>query len=452
VNVSLRIALAMFAFWPMQSWVSWICGPLLLIGLATGTFDLASVAAMFIVMAPAYGGGVALRIVSSPGVLHLRPNGRRRILLGATGTITLVALLTTLPVLVFELAGLRIPNHSSVFELPALGTFLSFWGATALLWVGTFITSRVQLLFAFSWIVFGAVIFIFSALPISPDQRAQVLFVCGAVVWAGFALWYTRTASIVRPGWFAGWLRAQSPLDFGQLSLRRWLGRSATGEGTASRPVALCQYFTGTDSTRAQLLMGMAFALLWVVAYQLYDRAGGRPPVDYLMFLSLFPVSFSLVLVRRARLVWLRAGLDRAGLFAAVERHALRAGLALFSMPVVVLVTMSLVLRPDQTAGILLFAVTQVIANACLLHAGLTVTRGWNVENVLMFVGLGLLFLVMSIILQPHRGAFVWTYVATIAAFSGLTLVLRHYALRAWQTLDWRVAGPLPGTVGRQRG
>jgi hypothetical protein len=169
------------------------------------------------------------------------------------------------------------------------------------------------------------------------------------------------------------------------------------------------------------------------------------------MFLSMSTIFSSPALVARARMLWLRAGLDRDALFLAVERQALRGALAMLVIPVVVLVTMSLMHRPGLALPILLYAATQVVFNVLFLHAGLTATRGSGFESVLVFIALGLPFLVMSIILQPGRGAFVWTYVATIGVSAVLTLLLRRCAMRAWRQLDWRVAGPLPAGIGQQK-
>jgi hypothetical protein len=219
-----------------------------------------------------------------------------------------------------------------------------------------------------------------------------------------------------------------------------------------SRPVALCQYLTGAESTRAHLLAGTAYGFLLALAFQfVIEPTRERTPADYLMFVTIGSASLSYVLVRRARLLWMRAGLDRAGLFAVTERHALRAVLAMFCVPALILVPMALVQRPDLTVSILLYLAAQLTAATCAQYAGLTVTRGWNVTSFAMCIGLSLLFLVMTITLQPHRGAFVWTYLATIVVFGGLTLVLRRSALRAWRSLDWRVAGAMPPTVGGQR-
>jgi hypothetical protein len=201
----------------------------------------------------------------------------------------------------------------------------------------------------------------------------------------------------------------------------------------------------------APLLAGAAVTVVGALGFHLTSGAEERTPMDYLMFLPMSAIFAAPSLVARARLLWLRAGLDRAALFLAVERQALRAALAMLGIPVVVLVTMSLMHRPDLGLPILLFAATQVVANVLFVHAGLTVTRGSNFESVLMIVVLGLLFLVMTIILQPGRGAFAWTYVATLAVFAVLTLLLRRYAARAWRELDWRVAGPLPAGIGNRK-
>jgi hypothetical protein len=454
VKASLRVAWTLFSFEPLQSWVLLACGVVAGIAMLARAFDVAAIFAMFMVMNPAFNGGRILRIVSSPTVLNLRPHGRLRVLLGATGTITLVAMVWTLPVLVFQVTGWRVPDRSatSVFSLPAQGSFVLSWGATAGLWVWAFFASRSNVLFGFSWIPMGGVVLLANALHLPAQRLAGVMFVAGAVAWTAFAGWYLGTSSVTRPREEAGGWRLQSPLDPGQLLARlRSSGARAAGNAPVPRAAALCQYLVGSTSTLPQFLLGTLFAVLWTAAYQFYDRTDGRVPVEYVFFLPLFAVSISLALVRRARLVWLRTGLDRAGLFATAERQALRAVLATCSVPAVVLVAFSLNLRTDLAAQILLFAMMQLVANACFIHAGLAVTRGWDLVEVLRMVGLGLLFVVMTIVLQPHRGAFIATYVATIVVFAALAIAMRRAAARAWRDLDWRVAGPLPAGVGPRK-
>lgn len=438
MKASLRIALTLFSYQAVQSWVILVCAIGAVIGVLVRVYDVTGVFVTFLLMSPAFFGGMALRTISSPTALHLLPYGRRRMLLGATGTITLVALIWTTPVTVFQLLGLRTPDGSSMFDLPPPGTFLSGWGVTALVWVWSFFASRHRYLFGFSWIPFGLTIQLIGQLHLRPDLRANVLFVAGAVAWVGLALWYLQTPSVMRP--FEASDRA-----------RGGPRRPRIDQAPVPRPLALHKYLAGTWSLWPQVLTGTAITLLWLVVNRLLDGTNRELPVDYLLFISFASFWSSPQLVRRARLVWLRAGLDRAGLFAATERHALRAMLALLGLPTVILVATSLVQRPDLTAAILLFAATQWVVSFCFLQAGLAETRGVNLETVLVFGGLVVLFLVMSITLQPYRGAYLATYLATIAVFGGLALLLRRSASRAWRTLDWRVAGPLPDGIGPQR-
>ncbi len=456
MKAPLRIALTLFSYEAWQSWVILVCGVVIGIGFLVREYDVSAVFAIFMVMGPAFGGGLVLRSASSPTVLHLRPHGRCRILLGATGTITLVALVWTMPVLVFQLTGLRIPDGSSVFDLPALDSLQWSWGATALLWVGSFAASRFQLLHAVSGILFFVPVILFGQVHIPPNQLAGALFVAGAAAWSGLAFWYLRTPSVTRPIWIVDRARAQPPLDPGQWLARLRSTRSSAGEAAVSRPVALCQYLTGSDSTWMHVLGGAALALLIAVVIRfapvddVMEADGG---LKYVVFFSLIGATsvYPNLLVRRARLLWLRAGLDRGGLFAAAERHALRVQLATFMAPSAVLVAMATARAPDLAAAIFLFAATLLIAATCFLYASLGATRGWNARSFGLFIVLGVPLFAMTGILQPHRGAPIWPYLATMAVSGGLVLVLRNSALRAWQRLDWRVAGPPLARVGQQR-
>lgn len=469
MNAPLRIALAYFSIVPLQRWLNRIFGTLLVIALITGAFQgragrggayvLALLSAVLMALAPAVAGGAALRTTSSPVVLHLLPHGRIRMVLGATLAITLLALLLTLPVLMVQLTGGSIPGAVAGFSAPTVGHFLFLWGFIALLWVVMFIVSRNQSLFLLSFILLIAIIRtiaeVVAQLPVTADQVAMGQFALGAAVWIAFALWYLGVGSVVRPDWMSGWASGQSATPWTDMGTRRWFGRADRNVAPVSRSRAMHQYLVGIDSSWTPLWVGGLYAVVLLATFPFLPNIHReRLPVFYLMHLTLFSaLALAPIIVRRTRLLWLRAGLDRASLFATAERHVLGVQLAVFCIPLVLFVGHSVMRQPDRTTAVLLYAGTQCVAALGFQYAGLTVTRRWKAGAIILFVVLGLLYVVASGLLTVtvQQGAPDWAHVVALCVFGTLAVALRAHARRAWRTLDWRVAGsPLP-QFGRSR-
>ena len=125
-----------------------------------------------------------------------------------------------------------------------------------------------------------------------------------------------------------------------------------------SRAVAIRAWLLGTSSRAGFLLPGVISALVLMLMHQLLQRIspdGGPLPVVFVNILAWIVASLASVVARRARMLWLRAGPDRAGLFALGERTALYAGGLMMLSAAVMLTAYSIAIRPDLAIRILVF-------------------------------------------------------------------------------------------------
>jgi hypothetical protein len=350
------------------------------------------------------------------------------------------------------------------FTTPALSMFQLVWGYIALAWVVVFVLSGYQILAPLSFIVLiviaGAAVRLATSLSITADQFATSACVAGVVAWIAFALWHVNTASVLRPGALAAWTNT---VPFPELirSKSRWL--SARESVKVSRPIALSQYLGGSGSLWTQVQLGgfiVAILLLLPKSLPAFHSAFDttlqslRSPYQasgLWLIISIGALSWVPQIVPRVRLLWLRAGWDRAGLFAAAERHAQLAMLATLSIPLLLFVTLSLVQRPDLALNILLFIFLQLACAMCLVYTGFTATRAGKVPRITACIGLVIVFTVMSRSMEPDKELSAWAYIVALAIVCTLALGLRWIARRKWLVLDWRVAGP-PLLAPWQRG
>jgi hypothetical protein len=148
---------------------------------------------------------------------------------------------------------------------------------------------------------------------------------------------------------------------------------------------------------------------------------------------------------RRARMLWLRTGSDRASLFAMAERKGLLAALWSLLLLTAALAALTLLRRPEHLAALVVFALAQIPVWACLFYGGLCLTRGWTAEEVLLFIGLAVLLVFEMATLQPFQvlragGLSPASMSLGVGVAVLLIPLLRWYARRRWLALDWRVA------------
>lgn len=439
----IRIALTYFTFSPLQSWLcaiglSTVAFSLLVrlvAGAGPGAMALAFIGVALVCMGPVFGGGVILRHGSSRHTMMLRPYARLRLLLGTTLAMSVVALLVVMPFLLDKPAdpqGNRAPAIADVFAIA--------WGVLAMDWICVFALSAYRLGPALLWIAPVVTVNLFRYQPPQQVPAPVVALVAGVGLWAAFSAWYLRRRSH-GPSLAAG-IGSLATNDAG---LRSPFLPSTTPPAPRSLPEARRKWLFGDASWTNHALIGAGSTLLVVVLlFWLLDRVPAREKslTGGLLYIGLLISSFSCGywLVGRSRALWLRTGLDRAGLL----RHAEVAGLlpvvitALASILIIVLT--QLWLRPDLLVPILLNALAQMTLAACLAYAGLSFTTSWSVETVLGFIASWMLGMSGFILLGAGRSP--RYLVVAIALLSGLALLLRTNALRRWRSLDWRVKRP----------
>lgn len=448
MNASVAVALAYFSFVGLQKWLNWIFGALLAVGLVIevraetshslgGGLALATVSAVLMMVAPVFAGGLVMRVGSTRTALHLRPEGRRHMLVGATLAVTFAAILLSSPILVAQLGNVDMPGKTSRFTHPALGMFEIMWGGIALVWIIVFALSRHQILAAFSFVLVTAlangVFWSGSWLPITADQFGTLVMVTGAGSWIAFARWYLRTPSVTPPGWNPGGAALTAPVlvRFGNW---RGIGQALGGTGE-QRSTAVCQYLTGFDGLRHQILLSTLVTLLFL-AEALFSDLPMRPQqASMFFFIGVFGTP---ILVTRSRLLWLRSGLDRNGLFQVVERQAWRHVLSLCSLPAAFFVASSFILAPGQTLRVVLFLLSQLTFAICLVYAGLAATRA----SKTVLIGVVFPSVLLWIFMDPEARFSDRTSAIALAVAVATAFGLRAYARSQWLKLDWRLSGP----------
>jgi hypothetical protein len=265
------------------------------------------------------------------------------------------------------------------------------------------------------------------------------VFVAGLACWAAFAAWYLRTASVTRPDF---------PLmsggsDPSVTPLGSLLVQVGAPSGPVSRSQGQLQYLFGCASPLFFVLNGAWIAAI-VVVLQLLTVGSLFERTDQLLGFLNIVVFMSCAIgfnaVRRARLLWLRADLDRRGLFRLVEKQGLQFSMTTWLCASALLMTCALVDRPELAPTLLLFFALKATATVALFYGSLAMTEVSSGRDIALGSGIGLLMLAQGVVLQPRSDpsseALTWALIATV----GISIALRGYAARRWRTLDWRVA------------
>ncbi len=439
----LTVALAYFNFLPLQRWLS--SGGLLLVatslpvrgfagarGVALG---LSISGAILLVLAPAFGGGVVLRQASSLAALSLRPHGRLRIFLGTTLALNLVVLLVTLPFLLDAPVGARAnlpPSAADVFAIA--------WGFMALNWVSVFAVSRYQFGLVFLWIIplVGANLLRF--VPPQDLLEPVAALLAGLLLWGGSGIWYLRQRTHA-PLAFAG---PGTSTTEAPPSLPHFL-EPAEFPLLRSMPRARQQWLSGGVSLRPSVMAGVGQALLvLVLLLWLVDQPMGRDKalLGNLPYMGVQIACFmgAYWLVGRSRVLWLRGGLDRAGLLRHAETNGLLPAMITSLSAALVIIVAQTWLRPDLLPTILLNALAHLTLCACLGYWGLSFTHSWSGGMAIESFGAFMLGAVGNIALGASRSPDFLLGAPAVLAI--LALLLRAHAGRRWRNLDWRVKRP----------
>ncbi len=187
-------------------------------------------------------------------------------------------------------------------------------------------------------------------------------------------------------------------------------------------------------------------ALVVLPIYFLQRKSSGGPimlPVTFVTIFSGVAGGMSYMVARRARMLWLRAGLDRAGLFALGERTSLVAFSQMVLSAAVVLGVFSIVVKPEMTARILIYVVTQLAYATVVFYFGLSQTRAWTAAGVAGCILIGLGMIAQMILLLPQNARIPPAIAPALFGISVLlALLLRHHARKRWLTLDWHLTRP----------
>lgn len=452
MSTVLRIALTYFEMVPLQRWLNLTGLLLLALGAVLGVFadnvdEAKSVfmaclfGVMCIVICPAFGGAIAMRATSRPSVVHLRPHGRLKVLLGTTLAIALIVVGLAIPTIAANLAmvlnGLQPANR---FGEPA-AVFVVLGSLIMVGWIILFALSRTMLVaLAFPLVVMGGMKVSF-LLQTHPRLIAILLVTVGPVAWLLFSLWYLR-AGRIKPPQFTPDSTSTSGADYAT----RWLFDRERPNAPATPSAATMHYLLGVGSYRVFLLTGLWVALLFL-AMQLVIPSKAQQNNGLLMSMLPFLVFNSAIMgyttARRARLLWLRAATDRAGLFAAAEKLGLIASLATWCVVGAAVVGYSLLTSPERGSWIFLYVASQAAAAICMFYGGFALVRDWSARDKAITVGLVLLFILQISVLGPSQAgnmAIPWTSLLVIASL--LALALRWYAQRQWRAIDWQLIRP----------
>lgn len=436
----LRIAASFFSIVALQRWMNWLAAALVLLALLNlkndGVLVLLLPAAGLLAIVPAFCGGVALRYACTHSLLHLRPHGRTRLLLGATLVITLTAAIIAMPFQIQAWSVALGSMHRPALPSPAF-IFQMAWTALAVLWLGMFLICRSQIAYAMFGVVPMILFFAARHLALRIEHFGWIL-PAGVLLWLAFAVWLMRTPQVARPAIMpSGATSDTHPFA--------WLMDVLPASPRNSASHATSLHLLGGGNAMF-IVNGLWIALLFLVA-QFGMSNTGRPRnngiglVLMLPFLAFMFATVGFMIVRRARLLWLRMGADRHALFRTAETRGLTAMGISWIIPAAAIVV-SVAARGDYAAtGLLLFYVLPALGLAtAFFYGGMAMSHGLSVRDLLLGTGLAGLFVIYLFLLEPGHLADAQRALVTLGVTLAAALLLRALALRAWRRVDWRIA------------
>lgn len=391
-----------------------------------------------IVFVPALMGGAALRYASSRSMLFLRPHGRVRMIVTATLVITTLAALIVLPLLAISL----LYQHAGTLPRRPLMSpaelFALCWSGIVLAWICVFVitsTPALSFLFMFLPLLLTSISRHFALE--RPEPLTALAF--GVAAWGAFALWYMKVGRISPPRWYGD--RSNQNMEGTPLAAcMTWL---AWSRGPMQQPRAICQMMLGVPSP---LRSGIALAgwMLLIMGFMYVANPRSRPmltevPGFSIMMAAMMGGTMAYNAARRSRMLWLRAGMDRAALFATAERYGLISTITSIGILIGVTVAAALSRKPELSTEFLTFSLASLAVGLSAFYGGLALTRGWNVQEVLLCIVLFALFFFQMIFARPAAGNAFNSVTGGLILFATVAL-LRPYARRGWLKLDWRVA------------
>ncbi len=439
---------------PLQRWINALSLLLLAVavlaamsGRNNGTLGFTLLGVVLLAIAPVILGGAALRFASTRSALYLRPHGRIRLLIAATVALTLLALLLTLPFCIEQ--WLEIPRRGA--RIDPGHVFPIAWSGLALLWICVFAVSHSMHTLGLVGLVPLALVTLSRVLMPHLPHPAW-LMLPAAAAWLGFSAWYLRTNSVARPQLASS---TQSALDGGSFTPLHRLFACVTPKGELSATQAQSMYLLGGLPSMFAItgvwIAGLFF--LFHLLVQWFGAPAARPgsygPANLLFmlpFIGFFMFSLGFNTVRRARYLWLRERLDRRGLFGLAEQRGLRASLSGWGVTAAIIAVIELLRDPGNAGYVPVYLLAHAALAICLFYGGMASTRTWSVRDVTLGAVIWIGFAVQVYQLSPERHPDSGTVLNFELANLIFALLLRWYALRIWQGLDWRITTlPRPG-------
>ncbi|HUG71924.1 MAG TPA: hypothetical protein VMK82_00740 [Steroidobacteraceae bacterium] len=473
MKAALQVVRTCFGLVPLQRWLNGISGALIamsvgaaILGTGLGFIGLGVAGLLglcLIALAPGFCGGAMLRYGLSLTLLHLRPHGRARLLLGATLAITLLATVAALPVTIVQpqitrsIAGGGLELDSNL-ALQVSRSFLIAWNVVAIFWVATFAITASRIATIVAWLaLMGAPVvgkLLDRVIPVDalPQGSAGLLLAIGPMTWMLLVLWCLKARSI-RPMAFHGILtlqRENEPSDTSASSRSKRVDNAPSTIDVRQKPptrlFATFWYLNGSGSIAGAAAAGAGVALSGVLVFGVlipFPTSGGAvwPGPSWLKVPALYLPAFAAIaalvgrlLALRARHLWLRAGMDRASLFHLTEKYCLLITGLTLGGGAAVLLPLSLIQQPDIAASVFTYGAATCALVVCMVYVGLS---AWSYSFIQLGLGVIALFLYRLPSILPQPNASPAAALGTIMMFALLVFPLRWYARRRWSKLDW---------------
>jgi hypothetical protein len=430
MKAALQIVLLLFTMFRLQRWL----GALGIVGLVAAYFvsppaalGLLIYGLVLLLLAPALGGGLLMRSLSSPRTLLLVPFGRLQILAGmllstlfVAGCVTLLVSSLPLDRLVQISPALVFARVEAIATVLLLGSFICAHSVpAATMWV--FAIALIPLLLQSDRHTF---------LPLMRLDAGTVALFC-LVLWVAFTAAYLRTRLIRPPDDGSG----TAPVPVTRVK--------------ASRRSAVRAYLTGSPSMSTVVLGGLIGTFLicgmWFLMFLLVPSGESvsvrlsKAIAPALWFLAFAGIG-GFIVSRRSKTLWLRSGLGRRELLRLCEAQAWRYFVE-SSAPMLILLVAAWVIEPSSGRWLTLFFPFQLAIGACILYLGLMHVQGWRLPDLALAFMLAVFWIIAMAVAQSPSSSPLFLPGATVAAVV-LAFVLRIAGLRRWSCIDWVICRP----------
>jgi hypothetical protein len=399
----------------------------------------------------AISGGGLLRMASGSKTLRLRPHGRLQVFAGAT---LVIIMLASIYAIVMGAQAANFPKvvlPAAATRLQSVVTLAGIAAATfSLSWIVIFMLSRVYGSFwQFLWIPLLS-----SSKFIRPPEWAgaatAILLCVAALAWCLFGLWYVKTADIKQPAFRPNTsLEEQPVLREAQLWLRVVV--YLQGPLSVTRRAAEHVYAMGANAKASFVLGAMFSALLYLLWVFVAEVGSQKLAMSHIIFLCVFATaagSCAWSITRNARSLWLRAGLDRSGLFYLAERLGLGCSFFTYFVGACAFGLISYLRYPMPFPTLLLHLLTQMLLMLCFFYLFLAQIRGWNFMDAVICIIAASGWVVVLVALSPmlrqsqKSSPEVMTMLNVCFALIVAALIFRELARRRWKSIDWMLVRP----------